>query len=154
MDSAVIASIIGAIAVIIAAILPNYLKQKSSAPQEISNINKGLDTGNAQKKSLKTWAGKSEFEYMGSVKDGTTIIVGESRQITEVSSEQYKQLIKHFSGRTVKVGAVQSSDSEPGTLDEWLKNNVTKRMIATYVASILNRESYARNSKGKIEFNL
>jgi hypothetical protein len=154
MDPTIIASIIGALAAVAAAVLPHYLAQRrklnSKPVVELENSNNLISR---PIKTIKTWAGQSEFSYCGSVKEGTQIIIGESRQVSEVTADQYRDLIRNFSGKKVKVGATQSSSYEPGTLDAWLKKNVTKRMIATYVASILKHESYATNTQGKIEFN-
>lgn len=153
MDSTIIASIIGAVAVIIAAALPHYLKHGNHGKAAPKKSVASPQINKASEKELKTWAGQSQFSYSGSVKEGTRIIIGNSKQVSEITAEQYQELISHFSGQTLKVGSVQSSSYEEGTLDAWLKKNVTKRMVATYVASILKHESYATNTKGKIEFN-
>ena len=48
-------------------------------------------------RSLKTWADKSEFTYIGSVKEGTEIKYGNGNT-AKVSAEQYAKLIRFFSG--------------------------------------------------------
>lgn len=153
MDSTIIASIIGAIAVVVASVLPQYLNGRSHISGSGRKGASSLQASSHKSKTLKTWAGQSNFSYSGSVKEGTIITIGDSKQVSEVTAEQYKKMLDNFAGQVVKVGATQSSSYENGTLDAWLKQNVTKRMIATYVASILKNESYAANTQGKIEFN-
>jgi hypothetical protein len=88
-----------------------------------------------------TWGKRSTFDYVGSIKTGTEIKYGEGRVIT-VTAQQYAALRKHFLNQVIAVG---TSRTEPAkrTLGEWLKNNVTKTAIASYVAPILVREGYA-----------
>lgn len=157
MDSTIVGSIIGAVsliaATVLAAFLPHYLKNKkfnvSKEEKELSRAT--TSTENTIK--LKTWAGRKDFEYSGSVEDGTELYIGESGDKIRVTSETYNNIILNFSGQTIEVGSVQDSTSKPGTLDEWLKVNVTGIMISTYVASILKHEKYVVNAKGKIKFN-
>lgn len=45
-------------------------------------------------KRLPTWAGKSSFEYEGTVKDGTVIYYGKNyRWKQKITSEQYRRLL-------------------------------------------------------------
>lgn len=92
---------------------------------------------------LKTWAGRSEFKYTGSVNIGTEIHFGEKfKYKVKVTSDHYSALINHFLGNTVDIGT--SRDIPPlGSLGVWLQNNVTKTAIASYVGPILIREGYA-----------
>lgn len=91
-------------------------------------------------RSLKTWADKSEFTYIGSVKEGTEIKYGNGNT-AKVSAEQYAKLIRFFSGNVVDIGT--SRDTAPkGSLGEWLQENVTKTAIAPYVGPILINEGY------------
>lgn len=102
---------------------------------------------------LETWAGQSDFEYSGSVADGVRITIGATKQVSNVTALQFQLLLRHFSGKIVKVGASKSSTSEAGTLDEWLKVNVPGRTIATYVAAILKHEKLASETHGHIRFH-
>jgi len=101
-------------------------------------------------KKLKTWAGRSQFQYSGSVKTGTEIIYGEE-YTQKISAEQYKLILTAFSGKTVDIGT--SRDNPPnGSLGKWLQNNITKVAIASYVGPVLIEEGYARKvSKHEIE---
>lgn len=92
---------------------------------------------------LKTWAGRSEFKYTGSIKDGTEIYYGKKYKYkVKVSSANYSALIKKFSGSTVNIGT--SRDVPPsGSVGEWLQKNVTKTAIASYVGPILISDGYA-----------
>ncbi|MCX5886962.1 MAG: hypothetical protein NT096_13815 [Proteobacteria bacterium] len=100
---------------------------------------------------LPTWAGKSKFSYIGSVKEGTYITYGRGFSC-KVSAKQYSALIDHFRGKTVNIGT--SRDNPPkGSVGEWLQKNVIKTAIASYVGSILIAEGYAeRGYRGEIKF--
>jgi hypothetical protein len=154
MDSTIIAAIIGGISAVIAAVLaafiPHHFKNKKNngAIAHIETIQQ------TKWIKLKTWMGKKEFEYSGCVTDGTDLYIGNSKQKIHVDSKTYKRLLAHFSGQTIEVGATMGSTSKPGTLDAWLKSEVTGTMISTYVASILKAELYAVNAEGKIKFNV
>ena len=88
-----------------------------------------------------TWGKRSSFDYFGSIKTGTEIKFGEGRVIT-VTAQQYAALRKHFLNQVVAVGTSRTEPAK-GSLGEWLKNNVTKLAIASYVAPILVLEGYA-----------
>jgi len=89
----------------------------------------------------KTWAGRSSFEYSGSVETGTEIIYGKGWK-ANVSAEKYIGLRRHFMGRIVPVGTSRT-DPPVGSLGEWLQTNVTLTQIVSYVAPILVVEGYA-----------
>jgi len=91
----------------------------------------------------KTWGGRSNFNYSGSVETGTEIIYGKGWKVY-VSAERYIALRRHFIDRIVPVG---TSRTEPpkGSLGERLQANVTRSAIACYVASILVIEGYAKH---------
>jgi len=95
---------------------------------------------------LRTWAGRSEFKYTGSVKEGTEIIFGKGNKVT-VTSNHYSALIRHFAGNTVDIGTSRDMPTV-GSLGVWLQNNVTKSAIASYVGPILIEEGYAEKIEG------
>ena len=90
---------------------------------------------------LSTWAGKSSFNYTGSVATGTEITFGEERKVT-VTKKQYADLRKHFLKRIVAVGT-SKTDIPKDSIGEWLKDNVKGAAITSYVAAILVSEEYA-----------
>jgi hypothetical protein len=91
-------------------------------------------------KVSQTWAGKTEFNYFGSVTEGTTIpLYGASRVL--ISSSNYESLLEHFRGCTVDLGT--SFNPPGGSIGEWLKSNVTKTKVASHVGAILIAEGYA-----------
>ena len=103
-------------------------------------------------KLLRTWGGRSKFEYDGSVITGTNIHYGNGFKIS-ISSEQYFQLLDQFRGKSVNIGT--SRTNVPiGSIGEWLKENVTKIAIASYIGAILIHEGYATKVDGRpiIEF--
>ncbi|MDO8873682.1 MAG: hypothetical protein Q7V05_13280 [Methanoregula sp.] len=92
-------------------------------------------------KKLPTWAGRSEFEYEGSIATGTTIYYG-SGSSTVVSASQYSALLQHFKGQSPNIGT--SRDRAPeGSVGAWLQKNITRTAIASYVGAILIHEGYA-----------
>ena len=93
---------------------------------------------------LRTWAGGSQFEYTGSVAAGTDIRFGTDRR-QRVSGAQYAGLLRHFKGRTVKMGTSRDNPP-PGSVGQWLQEHVTKMGIASYVGPILVREGYAQKA--------
>ena len=88
-----------------------------------------------------TWGKRSSFDYTGSIETGTEIKFGEGH-VRTVTAQQYAALRKHFLNQVVAVGTSRT-ESPKRSLGEWLKNNVTKLAIASYVAPILVLEGYA-----------
>ena len=89
----------------------------------------------------RTWGGRSEFEYTGSIETGTNIVYGESRRI-HVSAAQYAELRAHFLNRTVPAGTSRTTAS-PESLGAWLQSVGIQTAVASYVAPILVEERYA-----------
>jgi len=98
-------------------------------------------------KKLKTWRVRRDFEYSGTVNEGTIIAYGQDDtgcfgQRTSVTKEHYRNLLRCFRGRTVKVGTCRENPP-PRSLGRWLQENVIRRAIASYVAPILIHERHA-----------
>jgi hypothetical protein len=91
--------------------------------------------------TLQTWAGRSIFNYHGSVQNGTTIIYGLGHRI-HVTSQQYNALLYHFQGQTVSAGTSRTNPP-PSSVGEWLQINVTPTAISSYICPILINEGYA-----------
>jgi hypothetical protein len=102
-------------------------------------------------KILSTWGKRSKFSYGGNVKKGTRILFGKGRWEEYVSAKHYQNLLDHFRNKTVPCGTSRDNPPE-GSLGEWLKQNVTKRAIASYVGSILIHEGYATKIGSDISF--
>ena len=101
------------------------------------------------RKKLQTWAGRSKFEYSGSVKSGTDIYFGEASRYHEfISSEKYQMLLDYFKGRTVSIGTSRTSPPN-GSAGIWLKENVSRTVLASYVGPILLDEGYAKRIDGE-----
>jgi len=102
------------------------------------------------RKRLQTWDGRSEFEYEGSVAEGTRIYYG-TEQESYISKAQYQALLQHFRGRTVKCG---TSRTKPpvDSVGAWLQSYVQNRTLASYVCAILIAEGYA--IKGNIRWTI
>ena len=98
-------------------------------------------------KILPTWAGRSRFEYSGSVAAGTEILYGMKPYRQRITAAQYRALLAHFGGATAEIGT--SFDNPPaGSVGEWLQANVTKTAMASYVGPILLEEGYADRVPG------
>ena len=104
--------------------------------------------------TLRTWTGKSHFKCEGSVREGTQIRFGKNEQPLSVSASQYTRLLDHFKGQEVPVGTSRDKP-QPGSLGEWLQENVRRTAIASYLSVILVTEGYARRvtDPTKIKFN-
>ncbi len=97
-------------------------------------------------KKLKTWAGRSNFAYEGSVVVGTKIVYG-NRWTISISAEDYQKLLVQFRGRTVNIGTSRT-DPPTGSVGEWLQANVTKTATASYVGAILVNDGFAVRAGG------
>ena len=105
-------------------------------------------------KTIKTWSNRDTyFEYEGSVETGTKIYYGTDFAFKSVvSKKQYQVLIDKFQGRTVLMGASQTSP-QPDSVGDWLRINIKGPGIGSYVGSILVSEGYASKDGSKIIFN-
>jgi hypothetical protein len=84
---------------------------------------------------------------------GTRIVYGSGFSVT-ISADQYAALLNHFRGRIVNIGTSRT-DRPPGSVGEWLQDNVTKVAVASYVGPILIEEGYAekvRDGEPEIRF--
>jgi hypothetical protein len=105
-----------------------------------------------QTNNIDDWRRSSEFEYEGSVKEGTTIYYGDltKKPINKpilVSKEEYEKLFLAFKNmkEPIILGTSQSIPPE-GSVGYWLVRNVSDAngtQIASYVGSILIHEKYA-----------
>lgn len=104
--------------------------------------------------ALKTWAGRSNFSFTGTLTAGTTITYG-SGSTTDVTPAQFAALFAAFpAGMVVEVGTSRTT-APAGSLGAWLQGNVTKTATASYVAPILLHFGRARRVAGnpsQIEF--
>ncbi len=106
-------------------------------------------------KILKTWNGKQEFLYSGSVDAGTEIRYGDNFffKIT-VDADAYSALLEAFAGKEVPIGA-RRTRIPADSVGAWLIVHVSKTAIASYIGPILINEEYAKRGKafGLIQFN-
>lgn len=99
-------------------------------------------------KKLETWAGRSDFSYVGNVEIGVRITFGNAN-IAEVSKEQFVQLLKTFQGKKTHIGTSRNAAAER-SLGHWLQENVSKTALASYVGAILVDEGYAEKDESMI----
>jgi hypothetical protein len=103
-------------------------------------------------KTLKTFGGRSSFEYAGNVDEGTTIRYSSKNLEAFVSSQDYSKLISHFNGMRVPCGT-SIHTPKIGSLGEWLQENVNRKAHATYVGAILVEEGIAEKDGAWIKFH-
>lgn len=112
---------------------------------------------------LKTWDGEASFRYSGSIDTKIRIKYGTdykfSKPITDNQCKMLRMFINTLKGKEIFINSSWDEDVEGG-LGQWLKANVTKTAIASYISSILVNEGYASYSTfypadkvGKIKFN-
>lgn len=108
----------------------------------------------ATPKILSTWGGGKElFTYGGSVKTGTIIGYGDGfKSRAKVTASQYEEILHQFAGKEVRVGT--SIDNPPqGSVGEWIKANINKSGLMSYIGAILVHEGFATKPKrGWIRF--
>ena len=91
---------------------------------------------------LRTWGDGSEFEYTGSVREGTTILYGRKPNTVFVSPGEWSNLLNYFRDSETEMGTCRTT-APANSVGAWLQENVTKTAIASYVGPILIREGYA-----------
>lgn len=91
--------------------------------------------------TLRTWSGRSQFSYTGSVARGVAIRYGANRRAV-VTAAQFTSLLRAFAGRHVDVGTSRTA-APRFSLGAWLQHNVRRTAIASYVGPILVAQSRA-----------
>jgi hypothetical protein len=104
-------------------------------------------------RTLSTWGGGKQFCYEGSVSTGTTIRYGkELRWTATISASDYQRILQYFSKSDVAVGTSKDTPP-PGSVGEWVKANVNKSGLMSYIGAILVQEGYAaKPGVGRIRF--
>src|SRR5258708_21864256 len=103
-------------------------------------------------KTILTWGQEGEtFSYDGSVNTGTTIRYGQRFKFTAtISAINYQRLLRQFSGNQVAIGT-SKTDPPAGSVGDWMKANVNKSGLMSYVGAILLEEGYAtKPRRGRI----
>jgi hypothetical protein len=102
---------------------------------------------------LKTWSGRSEFTYEGSIDTGVVINYGSEGACQRLSKAQLSALLKHFRGSTVNIGT--SRDTAPtNSLGKWLQENVTPTAIASYIGPMLIDQGWAKKGPGRARITI
>ena len=98
---------------------------------------------------LSTWVKKRRFRYDGSVSQGTRIYYGKKGTYC-VTSGQYTEMLRHFNGTEVPLGAIRNLEERPQeSLGRWIADNVkTITTIVSYVAPILEHEGHCEHGAG------
>jgi hypothetical protein len=107
---------------------------------------------------LKTWGGKSEFQFNGSVQEGTWIRWNDNAKPDGFSKEelvkpeQYQSSLATFAGQELALGNYRNP--APRTLEAWLKEQKWGGGLARHLGTILVEEGYANQAaqRGRISF--
>lgn len=97
--------------------------------------------------TLRTWGGRSEFRYEGSVAQGTWISWKDKAKAQGwskpwlVKADEYRQLPSNFSGQEVTLGNYRNP--QRGSVEEWLKEKYDQWGLTSYIGAILVNEGYA-----------
>jgi hypothetical protein len=91
--------------------------------------------------TLKTKARGVPFSYEKTVHGDVHIEFGRGRKVM-VAAADWRRLIQQFRGRQVQLGTSRDRPP-PGSVGEWLQQNVTPVAIASYVGPILVHEACA-----------
>lgn len=93
---------------------------------------------------MKTWSGKSTFEYEGTVKDGITLHYGKGhKNLLEIRGTDLVRAMAVFKGKEVSIGT-HHSKPPAGSFGHWFQGNVTKTSVASYLGPIFIAEGYAK----------
>jgi len=99
---------------------------------------------------LITWSGRSKFRYTGSVKSGVKILYGsESKYAVTLTSADFVGVLDHFAGRKIRLNTSRTA-ALPGSVGDWIRSNITKTAITSYLGPILISEGYARKDNADI----
>lgn len=100
--------------------------------------------------SLDAWGKHGRFTYAGDLERGTRILFGRSKQLI-VPPELYAELLAHFAGKTVAIGASRRPPRD--SLGLWLRAHTGAELAVVYVGPILVREGVAeRVSERELRF--
>ena len=101
---------------------------------------------------LITWSGRSNFRYTGSVKSGVKIFYGsDSKYAVTLTPDDFVRLLDHFAGHKVPFNTSRTA-ALPGSVGDWVRTNITKTAITSYLGPILISEGYARKDNAYIIF--
>jgi hypothetical protein len=101
---------------------------------------------------LITWSGRSKFRYTGSVKSGVKILYGsDSKYTVTLNSADLVRLLDHYAGRKVRLNTSRTG-ALPGSVGDWIRTNITKTAVTSYLGPILTSEGYARKDNTDIIF--
>jgi len=91
--------------------------------------------------TLKTKAKGVQFSYDKGPDGSIRVRFGRNQQVA-VAAADLRCLAQEFRGRTVALGTSRDNPP-PGSVVDWLQQNVTKVAIASYIGPILVHEGYA-----------
>jgi hypothetical protein len=104
--------------------------------------------------TLNTWKGGPEqFQYEGSISTGTDIRYGTDFACkATITAVDYQPILRRFTGKEVQIGT--SKDRPPsGSVGEWVKANINRSGLMSYIGPILVDEGYAMKPRsGWIRF--
>jgi hypothetical protein len=121
-------------------LLDRYRQEHWFDPREILGIITPTDK-EKEMISLQTKTKGAQFSYERTPDGRIRLEYGKKGQIT-IATEDYERLIEAFRGRTVPLGTSRDNPP-PGSVGEWLQENVKRTAIASYIGPILVYEGHA-----------
>ena len=92
-------------------------------------------------RALNAWGNKGRFTYVGGLDRGTKVLYGRGKAFT-VPAEVYAELLAHFAGQDVAVGASRQPPRD--SLNAWLRKRLPSVEVpVAYVGPILVAEGAA-----------
>jgi hypothetical protein len=103
----------------------------------------GYDDAMPLRSRLPTWAGRSTFEYEGSLDGKLTLHYGKDYAYSlTIDGADVLRGLKLFADKEVPIGTSRTQPP-PSSLGKWLLGHVTKTAIASYLGPILIAHGYA-----------
>jgi hypothetical protein len=96
--------------------------------------------------TLRTWANRAPFRYVGSVREGTTIYYGRDFGFRDrIPAAEYTRMLSTFSGQEIRIGT-SAKTPRPGSLGEWFARECGRPGMTSYIGPILIAEGYAERA--------
>jgi hypothetical protein len=105
-------------------------------------------------KLLPTWSGSRNFRYSGSIRTGVSIEFGANfHNKGQFNSVDLQRLLSHFKGKEVPLGTQHTSNPIPGSVAEWIRDNINRnRIMTSYLGPIFISEGLAEKNGVMISF--
>lgn len=103
-------------------------------------------------KELRTLSQGAPFQYEREASWIKIYYGSECKQKARISIKQFESLLEEFQGQSLPLTTTRNTTSNH-SIGTWLKINVTKTAIASYIGAILIAENHATKIGSLIKFN-